>query len=86
MQLAALAAADLGLKRGREEEGIFRQLQSLRAGIRRENTHRESGGHLTRGEREAHEPLPRSLPVSRGRFGRDETQGSRQGPANQARA
>ena len=25
-----------------------------------DNTHRESGGHLTRGEREAREPLPRS--------------------------
>jgi len=35
MQLAALAAADLGLKRGREEERILRQLQGLRAGIRR---------------------------------------------------
>jgi hypothetical protein len=31
-----------------------------------ENTHCESGGHLTRGEREAREALPRSLPVSRG--------------------
>src|SRR6266536_4072320 len=35
MQLAALAAADLRLKRGREEERILRQLQGLRAGIRR---------------------------------------------------
>ena len=35
MQLAALAAADLGLKRGREKERILRQLQGLRAGIRR---------------------------------------------------
>jgi hypothetical protein len=35
MQLDALAAANLGLKRGREEERILRQLQGLRAGIRR---------------------------------------------------
>ena len=35
MQLAALAAADLGLKCGREEERILRQFQGLRAGIRR---------------------------------------------------
>jgi hypothetical protein len=35
VQLAALAAADLGLKRGREEERILRQFQGLRAGIRR---------------------------------------------------
>jgi hypothetical protein len=35
MQLAAVAAADLGLERGREEERMLSQLQSLRAGIRR---------------------------------------------------
>jgi hypothetical protein len=35
MQLAALAAADLELKRGREKERILRQLQGLRAGLRR---------------------------------------------------
>jgi hypothetical protein len=35
MQLAALTTADLGLKRGREEERILSQLQGLRAGIRR---------------------------------------------------
>jgi hypothetical protein len=35
MQLAALAAADLGLKRGREKERMLRQLKGLRAGIRR---------------------------------------------------
>jgi len=31
MQLAALAAADLRLERGREEEPVLRQLQGLRA-------------------------------------------------------
>ena len=35
MQLAALAAADLGLKRGSEEERILGQLQGLGASIRR---------------------------------------------------
>src|ERR1700733_11699126 len=35
MQLAAAAAADLGLKRGREEERMLSQLQGLGTGIRR---------------------------------------------------
>jgi hypothetical protein len=35
VQLAALAGADLGLKRGREEERILSQLQGLGASIRR---------------------------------------------------
>jgi hypothetical protein len=35
MQLTALTAADLGLKRGREEERMLSQLQSLGASIRR---------------------------------------------------
>src|ERR1700691_5199358 len=35
MQLTASTAADLGLKRGREEERMLSQLQSLGAGIRR---------------------------------------------------
>ena len=50
MQLAALAAADLGLKRGREEERMLSQLQGLGAGIRGVRGDDDAGVLQPRGE------------------------------------